>query len=87
MNMKYPFAVQPWRFGKGKGKGGGKGAGKGKGKGDFRGNHWVDYEAGAMYQLAVVDEPQAPAVEQPFAFHVTDDYGDYNDEDGWNDDN
>ena len=87
MNMKYPFGVQPWRFGKGKGgKGGGKGAGKGnKGKGGFRGNHWVDYETGAMYQLAVVDEPQVPA-EQPFAFHVTDDYGDYNDEDGWNDD-
>jgi hypothetical protein len=103
MEVKYPFGVNPWRFGKGTGKGGGKGGGnkgkgggkggKGGGKGGFRGNHWVDYETGAMYALSPVSEPPTnsptPAVDDvaagPFAFHVTDDYGDYNDNDGWND--
>ena len=103
MEVKYPFGVNPWRFGKGSGKGGGKGGGnkgkgggkggKGGGKGGFRGNHWVDYETGAMYALSPVSEPPTnsptPAVDDvaagPFAFHVTDDYGDYNDNDGWND--
>ena len=43
-NIKYPFGVNPWRFGSGKGAKGKGGIGKGKGNGRGgrgRGGYWI----------------------------------------------
>ena len=62
--IKYPFGVRPWNFGKGKGKGKGRGRGDGRGRG--RGHYQTYYidDEGAYH---AVDAPAAPAAPAPSA--------------------
>lgn len=75
--IKYPFSIRPWRFGKGKSKGGGVAKGRGgRGRGNGRGQYSTD-------DLSLLQEDQTSEHEHDDGtddgLHITDE-----DYDGWN---